>query len=112
MTKQEAIQEQIDDIMDTFDFGGVHKWMTTSKWKWGSGKEGAVPEIYEIKKEARARMKEAAKSGGSSTGGFTASCYEGNDDGEGRPWIRLVLSFGYSTYNDGTSYDNEQTTTN
>jgi hypothetical protein len=103
MTRQEAIQEQIDDIMDTFDFDAIHAWMVHSNWVWG-GLDGRVrvPDIYEIRTEARNRLKQAAKSGFSCTGGFTATRDEGED--ENGPWVTMQLSFGYMTHNDGTSY--------
>ena len=104
MTKQEALQEQIDDIMDTFEFEDVHNWMKHDGWAWGTGNgnEMEVPDLYEIKRCARQRLKEAAAHGFSSTGGFTAERREGKD--ENGPWVMLDLHFGYHTHNDGTSY--------
>ena len=102
MTKQEAIQNQIDEIMDTFEFEDVYEWMTHTNWTWGHGAGAIVPDVYQLRSQARTLLKEAAKSSLASTGGFTASCDEGKDD-DG-PWITLKLSFGYSTLNDGTSY--------
>lgn len=104
MTKQEAIQEQIDDIMDTFEFEDVRNWMKHDGWGWGTGNgdELEVPDLYTIKRSARQRLKEAAETGFSSTGGFTAQRYEGTD--EDGPWITLSLHFGYQSCNDGTSY--------
>lgn len=110
MTKQEAIQEQIDDIMDTFEFEDVHKWMETTEWTWGQPDGSSeVPDLYEIKTMARARLKEAAKCGYSCTGGFTAERFEGGENG--KPWITLRLSFGYSSMNDGTIYDEQSGST-
>ena len=100
MTRHEAIQEQIDQIMDTFDFEEIHDWMTHVGWGWGS--TPAVPDLFELKREARQRLKDAAKHGSCSTGGFTATRYE-DVDGNG-PWIKLELHFGYQSLNDGTSY--------
>lgn len=104
MTKQEAIQAQIDEIMDTFEFEDVHRWMEHDDWGWGTpdSDETVVPDLYEIKRCARQRLKEAAVTGFSSTGGFTATSHEGVD-GNG-PWITLSLNFGYQTHTDGTSY--------
>lgn len=103
MTRQEAIQEQIDEIMDTFDFEDVHAWMVHSNWEWGNldGKS-RVPEIYEIRQAARERLKEAARDGYSCTGGFAARLDEGEDDSG--PWLTLNLSFGLQTFQDGTNY--------
>ena len=105
MTKQEAIQYQIDDVMDTFEFEDVHKWMTHTNWTWHHPECGAgakVPDIYQLRSLARKLLKDAAKFSFASTGGFTARSTEGCD--EDGPWIILNLSFGYSTINDGTSY--------
>jgi len=99
MTKQEAIQAQMDDIMDTFDFESVAKWMKHTNWRWG---QEEPPEIYEIKRAARDRLRGAVNGGMSSTGGFTAT-FEDKSDEDGH-WVRLNLSFGYSTHNDGTGY--------
>ena len=102
-TKQEAIQEQIDEIMDTFDFERVHRVMVSEDWTWGSGNGASVPDVTQLRIAARERLKSAARDGLSSTGGFTATRDEGVD--EGKPWVRLNLSFGLRTFNDGTEYD-------
>ena len=57
MTKQEAIQEQIDNIMDDFEFEKVHQIMTALKWTWATAENPkAVPELWEIKKNARSHL--------------------------------------------------------
>ena len=100
-TRQEAVQEQIDEIMDTFDFDRVHRWMLVEDWTWA---DGTVPSITELRLEARARLKDAASNRGfASCGGFTAIYREDIDQGY-KPWLRLDLYFGYSTINDGTSF--------
>jgi len=100
-TKQEAIQEQIDEIMDTFDFGRVHKWMKHDQWTWGD--EG-VPDEAALRMAARERLICAARCKGvSSTGGFTAEYVEAKDE-YGAPFIRMDLHFGYSSINDGTTF--------
>lgn len=100
-TRQEAVQEQIDEIMDTFDFDRVHKWMLVEDWTWA---DGTVPSVTELRLEARARLKDAASNRGfASCGGFTAIYSEDIDQGN-KPWLRLNLYFGYSTLNDGTSF--------
>jgi len=89
--------------MDTFDFEGVHAWMEHSQWVWGNlDGQARVPEIYEIRAEARNRLKQASKAGFACTGGFTAMCEEGED--ENGPWVKLDLTFGLMSINDGTSY--------
>lgn len=103
MTRQEAIQEQIDEIMDTFDFEEVHAWMTHSNWEWGNmDGQARVPDIWEIRQSARERLKQAARTGYSCTGGFTAELTE--DEDENGPWLKLDLTFGLMSLSDGTSY--------
>jgi hypothetical protein len=102
MTKQEAIQEQIDEIMDTFDFERVHKVMEYLDWTWGGYPES--PSISVIRIHARERLKDAVKHGSSNTGGFVATKEEGAVGGE--PWVSMNLLFAVEqTLNDGTSYD-------
>jgi hypothetical protein len=104
MTKQEAIQHQIDNIMDTFDFKKVKSIMRYLKWKWND--EESSPDEYEIRSHARHCLKEAAKNAGYATGGFQAYKVEGRD--ENGPWVRLSLSFGLETFEDGTAYEEEK----
>lgn len=102
MTKQEAIQEQIDEIMDTFDFERVHNVMKHLNWTWRDALK--PPPTYEIRAHARERLKDAVKHGSSNTGGFVATKEEGVD--YGKHWVRMNLLFAVEqTLNDGTSYD-------
>jgi len=106
MTKQEAISEQIDEIMDAFSFSDVARWMQTDDWTWSQeGLGSQVPDEFMLRREARRLLKivSNAETRLVSTGGFTAERFDGID-GDGVPWIRLSLHFGYQTYNDGTSY--------
>jgi hypothetical protein len=99
MTKQEAIQQQIDYIMDTFEFNKVESIMKLLDWKWH---ENELPDEYDIRQHARYCLKMAAGCGGYSTGGFAARKTEGRD--EDGPWLILNLSFGLDTINDGVTY--------
>jgi len=97
MTKQEAIQEQIDEIMDSFDFEKVNKIMEAIDWEWN---EEGVPDIYSLRTAARKHLKEAAEfKGASSSGGFTANYTES------KSWVRLELYFGLDSFTDGTEYE-------
>ena len=73
-------QEQIDDIMDSFDFDAVSKCMAILEWGWAS-ENGVdikkVPDIFEIKKEAR-RLLRSVNVGSIETGGFKVSIDEDN----------------------------------
>jgi hypothetical protein len=97
MTKQEAIQEQIDEIMDSFDFQKVHKIMEAINWRWH---EVGVPDIYSLRTLARKHLKTAAEvKGASSSGGLTANYTES------KSWVRLELYFGLESFTDGTEYE-------
>jgi hypothetical protein len=54
-------QEQIDDIMDHFDFEKVHKAMVALEWVWHNSSTGRseVPERWEIRKRARTLLHNA-----------------------------------------------------
>jgi hypothetical protein len=69
-------QEQIDDIMDSFNFDAVSKCMVLLEWGWSSS-EGKVPNIFEIKKEAR-RLLRRVDVGSINTGGFKVAIDEDN----------------------------------
>ena len=100
MKKQEAIQEQIDEIMDSFDFQKVHKIMEAINWRWH---EEGVPDVYSLRTLARKHLKEAGEiKGTSGSGGFTANYTECNVE---KPWLRLELYFGLDSINDGTEYE-------
>ena len=63
------IQKLIDEVMDCFDFERVHKAMVALDWTWHD--VDGVPDVYEIKKHARALLKDAIKRNVIlSTGGF------------------------------------------
>jgi hypothetical protein len=104
MTREEVIQEQIDEIMDTFEFEKVQQMMRAVNWEWFCEETGKrkVPDLYEIKKSARKRMRDAAKHGYSSTGGFSARLIENED--ESGPWLLIDLQFGPQSLMDGTTY--------
>lgn len=100
MTKQQVLQEQMDEIMDSFEFDKVLSVMQHLNWEWESCK--GVPDEYEIRKAARRVMKYAIDCNGSTgTGGFHATV----DDNEEEGWVRLDLHFGFSTIHDGVEYE-------
>lgn len=113
MNRQEAIQKQIDEIMDTFDFQAVLKVLEAykavgrgypSSWvDYGEFKE------YLIRSAARECMKQAAIHGFAGHSYFSSYLHEGKDH-EG-PWVKIELYFGDRTYNDGISYEKTTTTT-
>ena len=100
MTKQQALQEQMDEIMDSFEFDKVLSVMKHLNWKWGSSK--GIPDEYEVRQQARKTMKYAIEcNGDAGTGGFHATVDDNPEEG----WVRLNLHFGFSTINDGVDYE-------
>lgn len=91
MTRLEVINNQIDEIMDTFDFRKVHEVMKMLEWEWmGNG----VPEEYDLRVGARKLMKNLIdfKDGGvNSSGGFKALLTQ-KVSNKGT-WLRVDLSF-------------------
>jgi hypothetical protein len=102
MTRKEVLENQLDEIMDSFDFYQVGKMMSATDWIWARSENG-VPDQYELRQEARRLMKQAIAGEDCATGGFRAWVTDGNDkDG---PWTKINLSFGIDTIHDGESHD-------
>jgi len=99
MTKEQALQEQMDEIMDSFEFDKVASVMQHLNWEW---KDAGVPDEYEIRQSARRTMKSAIECNGTAgSGGFTAVVTDNEEEG----WVRLDLYFGFDTVNDGVDYE-------
>ena len=94
-TFSDEVKESIEGLLDCFDFQRVLEVMNALNWSWWF--TDGVPEIWDVRKEARQRLKEAVKglinSGKkryySSCGGFLAEA----ETEEGNPKIYLKLSF-------------------
>ena len=106
MTKQQAIQEQIDEIMDTFDFDRVHEVMKAVNWKWHTDSECEVPDQYKLRQEARRLLKVLFKNRMAATGGFCAIKQESENEDE--PWVFLSLHFGVDSNNEAQTYSKEE----
>jgi hypothetical protein len=107
MNRQEAIAQQIDEVMDMFDFQSVLKVLDGYK-SIGRGypedwMDGGEFQEYLIRQYARDCMKKAAKEGSAGISYFSAVLNEGEDD-DG-PWVKMDLYFGERTYQDGVSYE-------
>ena len=113
MNRQEAIQLQIDEIMDSFDFQCAMKVLEVYKsMERGYPKDWFLDdEPFEpaIRAAARDCMKAAVKEGYAGHSYFEARFTEGEDE-EG-PWVRISFNFGDHSYNDGASYEKTTTTT-
>ena len=107
MNKQDAIQQQIDEIMDSFDFALCVQSVKLYK-DWGRGYpshwmvDGEFEESL-LRRSARDCMRLAAAEGSSGYSYFYSRFHEGTDsDG---PWVKIDLFFGNRNYNDGVSYE-------
>jgi len=105
MTKKEVLNNQVDEIMDSFDFRKVESVMQHLNWMWKDSE--TTPDEYEIRQEARSLMRMAIKQGESvSTGGFIVTLLSGEEKGE--KWARIDLAFAVDqTFNEGEVYDEE-----
>jgi len=74
-----AYQNQIDEIMDNFEFDRVQKMMTSIDWTWYTDGESKIPSQPELREAARSCLRTVAEKDcfmvGS--GGFTAINREG-----------------------------------
>ena len=68
-------QELIDEILDQFDFQKVKEVMDALNWTWAIGTESHVPDIPELRKQAREMLWDVIRSKGrmiKTGGGFVA----------------------------------------
>ena len=72
----EAYQNQIDEIIDNFEFGKVRKMMGATDWTWG---DDGVPDEPDLREEARRLLKETVRKDlyCCGTGGFMAINQDG-----------------------------------
>jgi RNA polymerase-interacting CarD/CdnL/TRCF family regulator len=105
MTKKQILLNQVDEIMDSFDFSKVASVMKHLNWTWHNRE--TPPDEYEIRKNARELMKQSIKTDqGMSTGGWEITLVSGEEDG--KKWARIDLAFAIEqTFNDGVDYDEE-----
>jgi len=104
LNKKEAVQSQIDEIMDTFDFRCVRQMMLAVGWTWANSENG-TPEEWELRSKARSLLKECVSVGVTGCGGLMAR-YTDGEDSDG-PWLRLTLQWGESSLDDGVGYEAE-----
>lgn len=105
MTKKQVLLNQVDEIMDSFDFRKVASVMKHLNWTWEDSK--IPPDEYEIRKNARQLMKEAIESNcGMSTGGWQIRI--NSVEINGKNFARIDLAFSIEeTFHDGEEYDEE-----
>lgn len=75
-----SLQEQIDQIMDEFDFLRVREIMEATDWTWSGQGDEYIPEESELRTVARRHLKAVAFDKDievSSSGGFTAEQNDG-----------------------------------
>lgn len=75
-----SFEDQIEEIMDEFNFHRVHDVMTHLNWRWWDC--GEVPSVSRMRKVARDLLKEVSKGDSDvvslATGGFCAYRYYGH----------------------------------
>ena len=86
LTKVE--QNKIDNIMDNFDFQKVGAAMKYFQWKWSGAKNG-VPDIWEIKENAKRLLVDAAYSKVTIATGGLRAVYEKDEENPDDPFIQL-----------------------
>lgn len=103
MTKKEVLNNQVDEIMDSFDFRKVASVMKHLNWTWHDSK--TPPDEYEIRSKARKLMRQAIEQDESTlSGGFAVAIRSGEENG--KKWTAIDLAFEIeSTFNDGEDYD-------
>lgn len=92
MTRHQAIELQIETIMDEFDFGAVHKIFQDNGWEYHDS--DGVPTIGELRRMARKCLRNLTRTpingmGIGGTGRFTVVMTENPKEG----WLRLDLLF-------------------
>lgn len=89
-------RDDIDKIIDWFDFERVHRVMTELDWRWGLPGSSEVPELPELRQAARRLMNEAvqgmeqanSKQFTIETGGFRVQVQQDEED---KIFIRLAF---------------------
>ena len=104
MTRQEAIERQIEEIMDEFDFGLVHKAFVDNSWTYRMDDD--PPSLGELRRTARKLLRDCARTPGGNTllsGRFEARIIEDTEE----KWLRMSLTFVYEFWNidEGTEYE-------
>ena len=98
MTRHQAIEEQIEQIMDEFDFGPVHNIFEQNGWSYYDS--DGVPTLGQLRKTARQVLRDAARRSRNGVtiagnGRFTAVMTEDPSAG----WLRLDLMFTPNAWN-------------
>lgn len=91
MTRQEAIDKQIEEIMDEFDFGLAYKIFVENGWTYHCKD---IPTLGDLRRTARDLLRYVASKPDdgytfSETGRFAAYCLEDTK----QKWIRMSLMF-------------------
>lgn len=108
MTREEAIQEAIDEVMDFFDVEKCIKVMKLLNWTWLNSPE--PPDKYEFRKSLRNALRCAARYGGYASGGFNFTFHDSIDRETGEPFVMFKGGFYVEDVIgiDGIAYTNEK----
>lgn len=94
-------QDQIDNILDWFNFDKVHRAMLALDWKWHSLPSPKVPEIAELRQAARKMLFSCSPNSWNSCGGLKVTNHENG---------ALELSFILEEWGGEDSFNPETTT--
>lgn len=99
ITITESVMDDIEDILDNFDFERVHKVMVALDWRWVDlyVDKTEIPDMHRLRKTARGLLKQAYKISVRdshledtmvvASGGFVARC----NNQQNPPWFRLAF---------------------
>ena len=122
MNLQETIQEQVDDVMDSFDFERCSEVLKLVELCWLNETICDEDRVYELKKQARVRMKNACKMAItayesmrdqskviykiSNSGCLIGYCTIYTGDEEEGPWVKVNLTcYVDNSLNDGKNFE-------
>ncbi len=71
------MNEQIEEVLDAFDFDYVKKIMMFLDWKWGAGADAYIPSYNELRRTAKQLLEDTYLQGRCVTGGLEAEDSDG-----------------------------------
>lgn len=94
MTREEAISELIENIMDSFDVKKCVDTMKHLEWGWSKMNGSTeIPDEYEFRKHLRTALIQAVRMGGYASGGFMFTFHDSVDRETGEPFVMFRGGF-------------------
>lgn len=94
--KCQVLDDQIEDVLNTFDFDKCAKMMKAVNWTW-AGEGEVTADMLKDTATYLFRMMQAKGYDSSSTGGLFAKISEGQNK-DGANWVHVELFFGIHSY--------------